>query len=211
MLALPEQGAATRLLLVRHAETDESAQGRCYGRLDVPLSPLGLRRAGKIAEALAGVRLDAVYASPLARALDTARPLALARRLEPIVLDALAELDFGELEGLFYEEIEASEPELYRAWMDDPASVRFPGGESLADLRARVLPALAEVRARHEREGVAVVAHAGVIRVVLADALGLDGAAVFRLDQAHGGISVLDWLDGVPVLRVANATLYSPP
>jgi alpha-ribazole phosphatase len=94
--------------------------------------------------------------------------------------------------------------------MDDPGQVRFPGGEGLADLRRRVLPALAEIRARHDRQAVAVVVHGGVIRVVLADALGLGDGALFRLDQAEGGVSVVDWLDGVPLLRMANATLYSP-
>jgi broad specificity phosphatase PhoE len=210
MLSLPDRGEATRVVLVRHAETDESARGRCYGRLDVRLSAQGLRQAQALAAAVAGVSLAAVYASPLSRALDTARPIAVAQGLEPIVLDALAELDFGELEGLRYDEIEAARPELFRAWMDEPARVRFPGGEGLADLRARVLPVLAEIRARHEREAVAVVAHGGVVRVVLAEALGLDDGAFFRLDLSEGGVSVVDWLDGVPLLRLANATLYSP-
>ena len=210
MLPLPDLGEATRLVLVRHAETEESARGRCYGRLDVPLSPRGLRQAEALGAALAELPLAAVYASPLARALDTARPIAAAQELDPVVLDALRELDFGEIEGLRYDEIEAQRPELFRAWMDDPAGVRFPDGESLADLRARVLPAAAEIRARHVREAVAVVAHGGVIRIVLAEALGLADGALFRLDQAEGGVSVVDWLDGVPLVRTANATLYSP-
>ena len=142
MLALPDPGAAARVVLVRHAETEESARGRCYGRLDVALSPRGKRQAQALVDALAGHPLAAVYTSPLARALDTARPLAAARGLEPAVLSAFSELDFGEVEGMTYEEIEARWPELFRAWMEDPAGVRFPGGESLADLRARVLPAL---------------------------------------------------------------------
>jgi broad specificity phosphatase PhoE len=208
MLALPDRGGATRVVLVRHAETEKSARGRCYGRLDVRLSARGLRQAEALA--LVDHRFAAVYSSPLARALDTARPIADAQGLEPIVLDAIVELDFGEVEGLRFDEIEAARPELFRAWMDEPARVRFPGGEGLADLRARVLPALAEIRARHEREAVAVVAHGGVIRVVLAEALGLDDGALFRLDLSEGGVSVVDWLDGVPLLRAANATLYSP-
>jgi alpha-ribazole phosphatase len=211
MLALPDQGDATRVVLIRHAETEESARGRCYGRLDVQLSQRGLRQAQALAGALAGLRLAAVYSSTLARALDTARPLAAAHGLDASLLEALAELDFGEVEGLTYDEIEAERPELFRTWMDDPARVRFPGGESLADLRARVLPALEQIRGRHEREAVAVVAHGGVIRVVLAEALGLEDGALFRLDQAEGGVSVVDWRDGVPLLRAANATLYSPP
>jgi alpha-ribazole phosphatase len=211
MLALPDQGDATRVVLVRHAETEESGRGRCYGRLDVRLSPQGLRQAQALAAALAGPPLAAVYTSPLSRALDTARPIAAAQGLEPAVIEALAELDFGEVEGLRYDEIESQQPELFRAWMDEPARVRFPGGEGLPDLRARVVPALAEIRARHEGHAVAVVAHGGVIRVVLADALGLEDGALFRLDQAEGGVSVVDWLDGVPLVRAANATLYSPP
>jgi broad specificity phosphatase PhoE len=208
MLVLPDRGEATRVVLVRHAATEESA--RCYGRLDVSLSPRGHRQADALAGALGDHPLAAVYASPLARALDTARPIAAAQGLEPDVLDALAELDFGEVEGLRYDEIEAARPELFRAWMDEPARVRFPGGEGLADLRARVLPVLAEIRLRHEREAVVVVAHGGVVRVVLAEALGLDDGAFFRLDLSEGGVSVVDWLDGVPLLRLANATLYSP-
>jgi alpha-ribazole phosphatase/probable phosphoglycerate mutase len=211
MLTLPDRGGATRVVLVRHAETEESARGRCYGRLDVRLSSRGLRQAEALAAALADVSLAAVYASPLSRALDTARPIAAAQGLEPVVLEALTELDFGEVEGLRYDEIEAERPELFRAWMDEPARVRFPGGEGLADLRARILPALTELRTRHEREAVAVVAHGGVVRVVLAEALGVEDGAVFRLDQAEGGVSVVDWLDDVPIVRVANATLYSPP
>ena len=211
MLALPDPGEATRVVLVRHAETEEAARGRCYGRLDVALSPRGHRQAQALTAALADFGLAAVYASPLARALDTARPIAAAQSLDTVVVAALRELDFGEVEGLRYEQIEAERPELFRAWMDDPAGVRFPGGESLADLRARVLPAAAEIRARHEREAVAVVGHGGVIRVVLAEALGLADGALFRLDQTEGGVSVVDWLQGVPLVRSANATLYSPP
>lgn len=211
MLALPDRREATRFILVRHAETEQSARGRCYGRLDVRLSPRGLRQAQALADALAGLPLAAVYSSPLIRALDTARPLAAARGVDVSLLEVLAELDFGEVEGLTYDEIEAERPELFRAWMDDPARVRFPGGESLADLRARVLPALEQIRARHAGEAVAVVAHGGVIRLVLADALGVEDGALFRLDQAEGGVSVVDWLEGVPLLRAANATLYSPP
>jgi broad specificity phosphatase PhoE len=211
MLPFPDRGEATRVVLVRHTEVEESARGRCYGRLDVGLSAAGRRHAEVLGAALASEPLAAVYSSQLMRALDTARPLAAFHDLVPRKLDALAELDFGEVEGLTYEEIEARRPELFRAWMDEPASVRFPGGEGLADLRARVLPALAALRTLHEGEAVAVVAHGGVVRVALAEALGLDDRALFRLDQSEGGVTVVDWLDGLPLVRAANATLYSPP
>ena len=199
----------TRLVLVRHAEPDQSALGRCYGRLDVPLSPAGRRQAEELGASLTGLSPAAVYASPLARALETARPIAAAFGLEPVVHDGLSEIDFGELEGMRYEEIAAERPALFRVWMERPAEVRFPGGESLAELRARSLAAVDEIRERHEGEIVAVVSHGGVLRAVLADALGLPDGALFRLHQAYGGVTVIDWVEGTPVVRAVN--LYSAP
>jgi alpha-ribazole phosphatase len=210
MIALPERGGATRLVLVRHGEPDESMHGRCYGRLDVPLSAAGLRRAAAVAEALRSHEIDAVYSSPLQRAFDTARAVASAHGLEPIPREDLRELDFGELEGLSHEEIASKHPDLYRFWMEDPSIVRFPGGEALSDLRARVLPEVAGIREQHEGRAVAVVAHGGVVRVMLSDVLELPDAAFFRLDQPYGALSVIDWIEDVPVVRVAGAVLYSP-
>jgi alpha-ribazole phosphatase len=210
MIALPERGGATRLVFVRHGEPDEAMRGRCYGRLDVPLSAAGLRRAAAVGEALRSHEIDAVYSSPLQRACDTARAVASPHGLEPVLRGDLRELDFGELEGMSHDEIDSEHPELYRRWMEDPSTVRFPGGEALSDLRARVLPEVAAIRGRHEGQSVAVVAHGGVVRVALAEALQLPGAAFFRLDQPYGAVSVVDWIEGVPVVRVAGAVLYSP-
>jgi broad specificity phosphatase PhoE len=198
-------------VLVRHAETDAAMRGRCYGRLDVELSLKGRQQASELGTALRGISLAAVYSSPLSRALDTAAAIAAPHGLEPVVEGSLRELDFGELEGVLYEDIEAARPELFREWMETPGSVRFPGGEALADLRARVRPTVAEIRERHEGEAVALVAHGGVIRVVLADALDLADGAFFRLGQAFGGLSIVDWVDGTPVVAVVNAVLYSRP
>jgi alpha-ribazole phosphatase len=210
MITLPEREGATRLFLVRHGEPDESMHGRCYGHLDVPLSAAGLRRGAALGEALRSHEIAAVYTSPLQRALDTARTVASAHGLEAIPREALSELDFGELEGRSHEEIASEHPELYRFWMEDPSTVRFPGGEGLSDLRARVLQEVAGIRERHEGQSVALVAHGGVVRVVLAEALELPDTAFFRLDQPYGALSVVDWIEDVPIVRVAGAVLYSP-
>jgi alpha-ribazole phosphatase len=209
MLALPDPGAATRLVLLRHAETDESARGRCYGRLDVGLSAEGRRRSEELGAALEAAPLAAVYSSPLSRALETAAAVASPHGLAPVVDDGLAEIDFGELEGLAYEEIQAGWAELYRDWMERPAQVTFPGGESYADLRRRVLSALAGIRRRHEGDSVVVVAHGGVVRVVLADVLELTDGAIFRFGLDCGGVTVVDWVDGGASVRAVNVLLYS--
>jgi alpha-ribazole phosphatase len=194
----------TRLILVRHAEPADDARGRCYGRLDVGLSAAGLEHARRLPASLSPLDYDAVYTSPRVRARQTAEPLASARGLSPVIDDELRELDFGELEGRRYEEIEASEPELYRAWMETPTRVRFPGGESYADLRVRGLRALERIRARHD--AALVVTHGGIIRAALADWLGMPDEAIFRLDQSYCGTSVVEWLDGVPIVRLLNYT-----
>lgn len=192
----------TRLVLIRHAEADESMRGRSYGRLDIPLSSAGRAQALAIAETLGDVRLDAIFASPLQRAIDTAAPLAEARGLEVAIHDGLRELDFGALEGWTFDDIARERPELYERWMTDPTQTRFPHGESFADLRERALAAAAEIRSDHEHA--AIVAHGGVIRAILADALEMPVRAIFRLDQPYGAISVVEWMDGTAVVRGLN-------
>lgn len=209
MALLPPRGDATRLVLVRHAEPDPAMRGRCYGSLDVALSAEGRRRAAELGAALAPNPLAGVYASPLERAEETATPIAGAQGLGVVTVRDLREIDFGELEGLAFDEIRAGWAELYRQWMERPARVRFPGGESFSDLRDRALPALADIRMRHAGEAVVVVTHGGVVRVALADVLRLDGDAPFRFGLDYGGVSVVDWVNGSPVLRVVNADLYS--
>jgi alpha-ribazole phosphatase len=195
----------TRLLLVRHAQPREESRGRCYGTLDIGLSPRGQRHAQLLARTLDGIPLAAIYTSPRDRAVETAAPLAAAHGLTPILDDALCEIDFGAFEGQSYEEIERSHPELYRQWMETPTSVRFPGGESYPRLRVRALAAMESIRARHGGETAAVVSHGGLLRAMIADCLAMPAEAIFRLDQSYGAISIVDWIDSVPLVRLLNA------
>lgn len=190
---------STRVIFVRHAEPHEEVHGRVYGTLDPTLSESGAARAREIAATLAAQPIAAIYSSPKRRALETA-----ARLGEPIVLDGLREMDFGELEGLTIEEAAERYPEI-AGWMAKPSTAAFPGGETAAELRDRALGAAAEIVARHPDETVAVFSHSIVIRTILANALAMDPDAVFRLDLAYGGISVVEWFDGQPFVRIVNA------
>jgi alpha-ribazole phosphatase len=192
----------SRLILIRHAEPPEDARGRCYGSLDIGLSTAGREHARRLAERLATVEYEAVYSSPRMRARETAEAIASVRGLAPVVDEGLRELDFGELEGRTYDEIAASEPELYRAWMTTPTEIRFPGGESFADLKARSLVALERIRGLHE--SAIVVTHGGVLRAGVAAWLSMPDEAIFRLDQRYCGVTIVDWLDGEPLVRLLN-------
>jgi alpha-ribazole phosphatase/probable phosphoglycerate mutase len=197
----------TRLLLIRHAEPDEDARGRCYGRLDIGLSRGGLANAERLARSMSTIELAAVYTSPRTRALQTATALCAS----PIVDERLREIDFGELEGRTYEEIERERPELYRRWMETPTLVRFPGGENYTELRSRVAACVGEVVSSHAGAVVAVVAHGGVVRTALADALGLPNERAFALDVGYGRVSVVDWFGSTPVVRLVNGTTVDVP
>jgi alpha-ribazole phosphatase/probable phosphoglycerate mutase len=192
----------SRLILVRHCEPQDDARGLCYGTLDIGLSAAGHEHAARVAARLAEHSYDAVYASPRARTLDTAAPIAAARGMAPLIEHDLREIDFGELEGRSYDEIADTEPDLYRAWMETPTQVRFPGGESFADVKRRALPAFDRIRARHE--SAVVVTHGGVARAGLADWLGMPDDAIFRLAQEYGGVTIVDWLGAAPLVRLMN-------
>jgi len=194
-----------KLLLLRHAAPTDDARGRCYGKLDIGLSPEGERQAAALAGSLATTPIAAVVSSPAARAVATARPLADSRRLDVDVSDDLQELDFGELEGRTYDEIATTHPELHARWMAEPTSVRFPAGESYDDLRRRAETAIAGMREAHRGEVVAVVTHGGIVRAVVAGILGVAPERIFRLGVDYASLTVVEWIGDEPVVQTVNA------
>jgi alpha-ribazole phosphatase len=193
----------TTVWLVRHGSPD-SVKGRCYGRYDVPLSAEGLCQAKNVAAQLAKEAIARVYSSGLRRARDTACIVAEPHGLTVETVDDLAEIDFGRLDGLTYEEIEERHPEVFRLWMARPTEVRFPGGESFRDLSLRVGSAFERLLSRHRNESIAVVAHAGVIRVILCQALSMPEKEIFRLAQRYGAINRITWFEHGPVVELIN-------
>jgi probable phosphoglycerate mutase len=164
---------ATTLVLVRHGETDWNRDGRIQGQTDVPLNERGRDQARQLADTLAGSRFDAVYASNLARARETAEIVAARVGLPVIVDEDLRELDFGAWEGLTGDEIRARWPEAFERW----ASVgleRYDGGESHEQLSTRVLAATRRLAAIHQGGEILLVAHGGPLRAILMEAEGLD-------------------------------------
>jgi alpha-ribazole phosphatase len=195
----------TVLWLLRHPEPEASARGRCYGSLDIALSPGGIRQAECIADALAKKTFASIYTSPRKRCTEAARILAAGRICPVETVAALRELDFGELEGRTYDEIAAMYPDVYQQWMKRPTETQFPGGESFRDMHTRVTAATQELRSRHTGQSIALVTHGGVIRIILADALGMEAANIFRIGQRHGAINVIRYFDETPMVDLVNA------
>lgn len=182
-----------RLFLVRHGETESNRLGLALGRDDVPLNERGLWQAERLARALAGEPLAAVYASPLRRALDTARAVAAPLGLEVQVEQRLIEMDIGEADGLTFAEVRSRYPGLLEAWASEEGPTKaMPGGERLVDVQERAWSALNDLAARHGEETAVAVTHNFVILSLLVRVLGIELAQFRRLRHSVGAVSVLD-------------------
>ena len=191
-----------RFYFLRHGETAWNAQGRLCGSTDVSLSAAGRRQAQLLAVRLRPIAVDALYSSPLSRALETACLIGKAIGLEPVVDHRLAELNYGTWEGRTFEEIERGTPAAYQAWDADPAQLAPPQGESGVQLIQRVMPFLAEAAERHQQGNVVVVCHKTVCRLLACHILGIplieyrrritiDNAALSILEAVEGGWRVV--------------------
>jgi alpha-ribazole phosphatase len=170
----------------------------------VPLSPLGEAQLAALAARLSGVRFDAIYCSDLLRTRRSAEILAAPHRLIPVSEPALREFAMGAWDGLTADEIRALDAAAFKTWMADVGRFQFPGGESLQDLEARVLPAFAAIVGRHPGGTVAVVAHGGSNRAILCRALGLGPERLLALGQDYAALSVLERFGSRWTLRTLN-------
>lgn len=202
---LPE-GVTNRVILIRHGEPETSAKGRCYGKLDVGLSVNGRRQIERTTRLLERFTLAAVYSSPRVRATESAKIIAEKNNLIIETREDFAEIDFGDFEGLEYQTVERRFPEIYRQWMNEPTTVEFPNGESFARMQTRVLCAANELKLRHVNKTFAVVSHGGANRIVLAHALGMRNADIFRLAQDFAAANAIDFYGEFPVVKMLNLT-----
>jgi phosphoserine phosphatase len=184
-----------KLILVRHGETDWNRDSRCQGISDVGLNDVGKWQAERIAAALRDEHLDAVYSSPLIRALYIARLVAASHRVEVQVDSRLMEIDQGKLDGLTYTELRERHAAFLDEWGARPARLTMPGGESLADVQERAWASLSRMRDVYPEGTVVAVSHGMTIATILCAALGveLDDFRSFRQDL--GAINVLLWQD----------------
>lgn len=167
----------SRVLFIRHAETEMA--GRYCGHSDPDLSAQGRTQVVRLSQLLAEEALDTVYSSDLRRAARTAEAIAAGRNIPQVLRPALREIHFGDWEGLTWEEVEQSDPEYAQKWVKSYPNLPAPSGESFEDFERRVL---AEVNHLMDASpgAIAVVTHAGVLRVVLRQLCGYSEAKAWQ-------------------------------
>lgn len=191
------------VVLVRHATS--LGAGKFVGQTDEPLSGEGRRQLSNLARKLSKFRFDAIFASDLTRAIDTARPLAEHQKLTVQKRPGLREMHFGRWQGLSWQQIQRREPRAAHLWLKHFPSQSIPGAETFKQFKRRVELELEAIVGANKGRCVLVVTHAGVIRVALGAALGIKDKNTFRLALDDCAVNIVEhFADGLTV-RCVNA------
>jgi ribonuclease H / adenosylcobalamin/alpha-ribazole phosphatase len=203
------RGPATTMFLVRHGETALSVERRFSGTGDPELSERGRAQAEALGERLTGRDVTAVVTSPLARARATAEAIGKPLGLDPIVDDAIAEIDFGDWEGHTFAEIREQWPDELARWTANPDLAPPGGGESFTSAFARVGAWRQRAVDAHPGETIAVISHVTPIKALLREALDAPAHVLYRIHLDPASLSTVDWFSGgAGVVRLVNDTSH---
>jgi broad specificity phosphatase PhoE len=193
----------TDLYLVRHGETATNRARVIQGWNSEPLTARGRWQAERAGKRLADVGLQALYASPIGRASETAAIISQVVGLDVVLVDGLREMDTGRISGLHSAQFLVRHPRLLWAWLRDDAKLTFPGGETLTSFYERAWCAIDELVTRHGDQAIAVVAHGGSISGYLSRLLYGRASNRFALKLRNGAICHIRWQDDQPAQLLA--------
>lgn len=195
---------ATKLILIRHGQTDWNLEKRYCGFMDIDLNGQGKAQAFCVHKRLKGVKVDKVYTSDRLRAIHTADIIFEGRRYEKI--PDLREIHFGIFEGLTYDAIMEKYSGLYTRWMSDPYSVTIPEGENLDDFKRRVVSAFQKIVSSQEGRTIAVVCHGGVISIFITEIL--KTRDFWKQIPGSASMSIVEYAGAAPVISLLNDTAH---
>jgi broad specificity phosphatase PhoE len=200
----------TRLIVVRHGQTEWNRVERFRGRADVPLNETGLRQTQAAARRIAGDWLvQAVYYSDLARTRAMAQGIAAACHAPLSPQAGLLDIDYGAWSGLSPDEVAARDGGLLALWRTQPHKAQIPGGESLEAVRERAVSCMESLAARHDGQTIVLVSHLVVCRLLVLAALGLDSSHFWRIQQETATINVFEWSSGVYTIVAVNDACHA--
>jgi probable phosphoglycerate mutase len=199
----------TKIVLTRHGHVEGIKPERFRGREPLPLTKRGQAEAAAVAQRIAGAfRPSHIYTSPMGRCIETATAIAKATGAGAKACGDLNDMDYGAWQFKSFDEAKALDPALFAAWFATPRLVRFPNGESLQDLVARVANALRMVLGRHPDETVVLVGHDSVNRALLLELLDQPLSAYWRVVQSPCCINEIDVIGGAIWIRRINETQH---
>ncbi|MDD2897350.1 MAG: alpha-ribazole phosphatase [Desulfuromonadaceae bacterium] len=195
----------TRIYLIRHGQVAGFDEPRYNGQTDVALTDYGVEQYHLLKERLAEKQIAACYTSDLSRCTIGAGIICRNLGIEPTAHRELRELNIGVWEGLAWQEIQAAWPDDWQARLADLVNFRVPQGENLLDVEERVMPVIHGIVECHRGEEVLVVAHGGVNRIVLLNAIGAPLVGMFNIEQNYGCLNIIDYYaDGRATVKLLN-------
>ncbi|MFC1879109.1 alpha-ribazole phosphatase [Chloroflexota bacterium] len=196
------------LVIARHGLTAWNLTHRFQGQTDIPLNKRGINQAEALGERLANENIAHIYSSDLLRAYRTAQAVAQFQGC-PLEKDArLRELNFGEWEGLTYQQIQEDQPQALKEWLEIPTEFSPPGGESLGQLAGRVQDFIDTIQQNHSQQRILLVAHGGAIQVLLCLALGLPAASYWQFSISQASLSELRFYPQGAIIKRLNDTCH---
>jgi len=181
----------TTVYIIRHGETDSNIRHTCIGHKDIELNENGKMQAQELCQRLSEVHFDAIYSSPLTRAISTITPYGKA----PVIMNyALIERDFGDWDDLTFEEIKSANSDEYQKWLDNWIDYVIPNGESSAQVQSRVNDVMDKITVNHKGGTIAVVTHLGTARHIISHLLGLsiEQSWLFTFENAKYAVIEID-------------------
>ena len=194
----------TRLYLARHGETTTSSEFRYVGHMDVDITENGVEQMKNLRDRLMNEDINVLFCSDLLRSRKGAEIIGSIHDIEPIAHADFREINLGIWEGLTREEIIEKFPEDYNSRLQDLAFTGIQDGESFKDLQVRVMKKLALILDEWKGKNIVLLAHGGVNRVILFDALHLDLQLLPRIDQDYGCLNIIDYYADGPVVKLVN-------
>src|SRR5258706_9255556 len=198
-----------RVFVARHGETEWNREGRWQGQGGPGLNEPGRGQARALAMRLSSLHVDALYTSDLDRARETAQIVATATGLEPVLDAGLREVDVGDWRGLTRDEVSRRDPDGYRRWLGGEAG--WNGGETYAEMHARVVAAVERLVAASTGGRIAVISHGGAVRALAAHAVGLPKHDRLHIEGARNcSLTTLDFQAAGPRLVGYNDDGHLP-
>ncbi|MBN2543754.1 histidine phosphatase family protein [bacterium] len=199
----------TKFILVRHGETEWNKQGVFRGRKDLALNENGIQQAKALSQWLANEKIDAVFSSPLKRAIQTAEQIASPRNLEVKIEENFNNIELGEWQGEPKTGIKDKYPEEWNLWINDTENWKVKGSETLQDIRDRAIPAVQKLTEEYTGKTVVIVSHRSVLKLLITTLIGIESGGFWNvyLDNASYSILEYDPNSGF-VLTLMNQTCY---
>ncbi len=194
----------TRLYLVRHGELVTSSEWRYVGQMDVDLNDKGKEQINRLARRLSVEKIDNIISSDLKRTAESADIIGNEIGVVNEPISDFREINLGIWEGLTIDEIAERSPDELKKRSEDIRDFRVELGESFADVKKRVIPKLKAYITAHKGKKILLVAHGGVNRIIIADALGLDINNIVRFEQDYACLNIIDYYENCSVVRLLN-------